>query len=1104
MATVISGATGNFTTAGTWYLADATSELDSETSTTSTTTSAVASSAFTPGAITINAVAVKISSCVASPTGTFTIDLFNSSLSAQVANTVVTVNVSDLPTNGGWVVFPTNGSVLLIVATNYQVRVLSSVNAEVTLFTDATAHNWSRELRSTTTQAPASGDKIIVAGEHTGAGTGNSFTVTMNQTATTSYGAVAFTQSLTVNKRSTLAYGTSASTNYYLKIKGLSKIFDGGTFTIGTSGTPVPSTSTAVYEFDSTANVDSGLTVNPGGTFTTFGNALTFDRTMLAADAASSATSLTTSDSTGWLNGDTIALASTTRTASQSESKALTAGASGTTLTITALTNAHSGTNGGTGADIRAELANLTRNVKIRGISTSLQGFIDCKNTSIVSMSWTEIYQMGSSTALKTGISTATTTGSFIVNRCSIHDFIVGNATGITITGSTSNNITISNNVFYNMALTFINIAVTSNINSITSNLMILAVGGNGCILSDIGLTFTGNTIVSSGNYGIQINESTAATAIFGSFSSNIAHSNASAGLEFSLPATGGTVSSCTFWRNSSSGIDIPVAISSITFDTIALFGNLTNNISIGTTSIISCIFNAITSNAGTTLTTTSGMNIQSATPDCIIQNSSFGATTAHTQDIIVNSGGSNNSIWMNLANTILASSTELTGQTSMLPGSQIGSEKHDQTAGLHKAFKREGTISTDTVIFNSASPSARLTPNSATLKLYTTLGTFPITSGSTLTFTVNVRKSVIGDGTAYNGNQPRLIVKANAAVGINTNTVLATASGAAGSWESLSGTTASATDDGAVQILVDCDGTTGWINVDDATILVPDSTAFKYWFNGQPSISGLFDTSTIYTDPGVSNVRLGTAYKFNSTTNNRTGTVRVPSISQVQIGVVFDASDSLTGTYDGSDRWTDPGVANVRISTAYKANSTTNNRTGVLNLPIVSDVRLGVSYDNGSATGTLNLPSINDVRFGTTFDNATKTGNVTIPTTGQVKIGITYNSLLSSTGTYDGSDRWTDPGASNVLLGIAYKANSTSNNQTGTLESTDPGVGTVINGVTYKINSVSKTGTFTTPTSAAIASAVWDETLSSHTTSGTFGWLIKKLLTTAKFLGLK
>jgi hypothetical protein len=90
------------------------------------------------------------------------------------------------------------------------------------------------------------------------------------------------------------------------------------------------------------------------------------------------------------------------------------------------------------------------------------------------------------------------------------------------------------------------------------------------------------------------------------------------------------------------------------------------------------------------------------------------------------------------------------------------------------------------------------------------------IASGGTLAASIYVRKSVAGDGAAYNGNQPRLIVRKNVSAGITVDTVLATASAAAGTWEQLSGTTAAVTDDAVLEFYVDCDGTTGWVNIDD------------------------------------------------------------------------------------------------------------------------------------------------------------------------------------------------------------------------------------------------------------------------------------------------
>lgn len=143
------------------------------------------------------------------------------------------------------------------------------------------------------------------------------------------------------------------------------------------------------------------------------------------------------------------------------------------------------------------------------------------------------------------------------------------------------------------------------------------------------------------------------------------------------------------------------------------------------------------------------------------------------------------------------------------------------------------------------------------------------------------------------------------------------------------------------------------------------------------------FDGSSS-TDPGVANVLSTASYTIRG--NALTGTYVAAATGNVKTGVTYGAASALTGTYDGSDRWTDPGDSNVRLATAYKANSTSNN----------------------------------------------KTGRVTVPTAGNVKTGVTFETDAGTTGTYDGSDRWTDPGVSNVKSGTTYTANNVS--KTGTL----------------------------------------------------------------------
>lgn len=116
------------------------------------------------------------------------------------------------------------------------------------------------------------------------------------------------------------------------------------------------------------------------------------------------------------------------------------------------------------------------------------------------------------------------------------------------------------------------------------------------------------------------------------------------------------------------------------------------------------------------------------------------------------------------------------------------------------------------------------------------------------------------------------------------------------------------------------------------------------------------------YTDPGIDNVRNGVAYTIAGVVMS--GDLVVPSTADVRTGVTFGSNSGITGVYDGSDRWSDPGFANVKHNVSYKANSITNNETGTyigndeFSDPGAANVLTGVTYlANGvTQTGTLQL----------------------------------------------------------------------------------------------------------------------------------------------------
>jgi hypothetical protein len=267
------------------------------------------------------------------------------------------------------------------------------------------------------------------------------------------------------------------------------------------------------------------------------------------------------------------------------------------------------------------------------------------------------------------------------------------------------------------------------------------------------------------------------------------------------------------------------VNTSPIVLDNVNIFGNSASGIACSTGPAQIRALNCRIS-SDTTVTTPVGLLVDAnaVQSSVALENCKFsevtGIYTACTVDINVTS---NTVIFtrptITLNNTLLGAATEVSNPANLDATGFIKSSKHDQTEGAFKSWFQGGIIERDTTIYNTASPSERLTPSRASIKLQSGPRLVAVDDLGTVTINVYVRKSVVGDGAAYNGNQPRLIVKANPACGIASDTVLDTMTAAAGSWEQLTGTTAAVDADGALEFVVDCDGTVGWVNVDDWTV---------------------------------------------------------------------------------------------------------------------------------------------------------------------------------------------------------------------------------------------------------------------------------------------
>jgi hypothetical protein len=479
-ATVISTASGNIDSSGTWSLVDSATFLNSETANTALTTSYTGTNAATPGALTVQGIAVKIASVAAAPTGTMTCQLLNSTGSISIDS--VTVNVSDLVTaaaatsEGGWAVFEFGSTHLLLAVTNYEVQCKTSSAAQVNLFSSGTTV-WSQMLITTTAQAPVAGDSFFVFGQLTGAGTHNGpFTVTIETTSLVNYGSAACgvgavclaAPSVSVGQYGVLQFASAASTAYVFEFAGPAVCYNGGTFNRGTAGTPIPATSSATMTYNSIVEGDTGFNFRNGCTTNSVGsaNGRTVVKTKLTATANASATSLTVADSTGWLSGDSIVIAPTQTGGTLFDAVALTGNASGTTLTSAAITNQHTAvalsyTSTSTltpyALNMYADVILLNRNVVIKGSGATTNGYEYYQANANATIAWTEFTFISGAVAKQRGLEVDIgPLGSFSLTNSSFHDShnscIFLAPTNTTFGGTPGTYLLIQHNVIYNCA----------------------------------------------------------------------------------------------------------------------------------------------------------------------------------------------------------------------------------------------------------------------------------------------------------------------------------------------------------------------------------------------------------------------------------------------------------------------------------------------------------------------------------------------------------------------------------------------------------------------------------------------------------------------------
>lgn len=398
--------TGTQNFSDTWALIEPNSTNFSESTFTNSTTSYVASGNFQVGSnVTIDGLAIWVYSRSNTLGGTFSIKLYNATTSTDVVaitgipveNLLPATNLfstTSLKTRGGWVFFKFGSTQNLVTSTNYNIQITTSVAASVSLNVSS-GTNYLRYLRTTTTANLAASDRFFVCGEINSSGNWSTNTVNHDSTdSSTTYGRV------DVGNYGQWNWNNSSSTNYYFKTNGDIRIGTGGKLQIGTDASPIPSTSTATIDFVSTGNLGNSLALYlfaaGKGSVTMVGadkTHLGYLQSNIAASATSASVSANPSGAVvdpGWKNGDSVLFAA-------HPTDGIWANHYNKIDRVTITSDSSAGSIGWTGGTTYAHqtyiphVVNLTRNIKIKGVSTTSTCHI-LLNTDKINIKNVEVY----------------------------------------------------------------------------------------------------------------------------------------------------------------------------------------------------------------------------------------------------------------------------------------------------------------------------------------------------------------------------------------------------------------------------------------------------------------------------------------------------------------------------------------------------------------------------------------------------------------------------------------------------------------------------------------------------------------------------------------
>ena len=159
----------------------------------------------------------------------------------------------------------------------------------------------------------------------------------------------------------------------------------------------------------------------------------------------------------------------------------------------------------------------------------------------------------------------------------------------------------------------------------------------------------------------------------------------------------------------------------------------------------------------------------------------------------------------------------------------------------------------------------------------------------------------------------------------------------------------------------------------------------------------GLTKTGT-FAAPAVTDVQSGVTY---GAAAEYTGTFTEPGIGNVEAGVDYGG-----GGTEFSGTFVVPSESDVLTGVTYGDTAEFTGTLAVADYPAVGDVEAGVTFGGGALTGTFAVPAVGDVQEAVTYGNAAEfTGTLDVPAVTDVKLGVKYGEDGTEfTGTYEAS----------------------------------------------------------------------------------------------------